>query len=449
MFELLIIVVLILINAFFAASEIALISLNDNKIRLMAKQGHRKAKLIVGLLGEPSRFLATIQIGITLAGFFASAFAGESFAGDLADYLIGLGVSISPAVLSTISLIVITLVLSYFQLVLGELVPKRVAMKKAEAMAMFAADTLYVLSKITAPFVKLLTASTNMLVRLFGIDPNANDEEVSEEEIRMMLDTGTERGTIQASEKLMINNIFDFDNMTVSDIMTHRTDVLAIPIDADRQTVADLAANEQYTRYPVYEESIDNVIGILHIKDLIRYMRNEDDRPWNLLELVNTAYFIPASKKTNVLFEELQQNRVHMAIVVDEYGGTAGIVTMEDLLEEIVGNIYDEHDDDELDFEEIEEGSYLFSGTMSLDDAQDVLGIRLPVEEFDTLGGFMVGQLKRIPTNQEKPQFDYGGYTFAVREVGQRRIRKLAAFRIAGAAAGDEAAADEGAGREE
>ncbi|WP_334073067.1 MULTISPECIES: hemolysin family protein [Paenibacillus] len=426
MFELIIIFILILINAFFAASEIALISLNDNKIRLMAQQGHKKAKKLVELLGEPSRFLATIQIGITLAGFFASAYAGDSFAGDLAAFLIERGVPLSPTVLSTISLVIITLFLSYFQLVLGELVPKRVAMKKAEGMAMFAVNALYVLSKATAPFVKMLTLSTNLLVRLFGIDPNAKDEEVSEEEIRMMLDTGTELGTIQASEKLMINNIFDFDNMNVSDIMTHRIDVVALPVDADLQTVAELADREQYTRFPVYEDTIDNVIGVLHVKDLIRYLKQAEPRLWDLRSMLTRPYFVPVSMKTNELFEDLQQNRIHLAVVVDEYGGTAGIVTMEDLLEEIVGNIYDEHDVEEAEYEQLQEGSYLFRGTVSLHDAQELLGISLPVEDFDTLSGFMIGQLKRIPTTQEKPQLEYNGYIFAVREVGQRRIRKLA-----------------------
>lgn len=429
MLGLLVVFILILINAFFAASEIALISLNDNKIKAMAGQGHRKAKVIVGLLGEPSKFLATIQIGITLAGFFASAFAGESFADDLAAYLIRMGLPIPENVLSTLSLIVITLLLSYFQLVLGELVPKRVAMNKAEAMAMFAATTLSILSKATSPFVKLLTTSTNMLVRLFGIDPNAKEEEVSEEEIRMMLDTGEEMGTIQPSERLMINNIFDFDNLTVSDIMTHRIDVVAIPADADQQTVAEIADKEQYTRFPVYEDTVDNMIGILHSKDLIRFLRNGEKEHWNLQELVTPPYFIPISKKTNELFEEMQQNRIHMAIVVDEYGGTAGIVTMEDLLEEIVGNIYDEHDEEEREYEQVGEGSYLFSGTMSLDDAQEILDIKLPIEHYDTLSGFMIGQLKRIPTVNERPEFEYEGYVFAVREVGQHRIRKLLATR--------------------
>lgn len=425
MFELLIILVLILINAFFAASEIALISLNDNKIRNMALQGHRKAKLLVSLLGEPSRFLATIQIGITLAGFFASAFAGESFAGDLAALLIKWGVPLSPSLLSTLSLIVITLVLSYFQLVLGELVPKRIAMKRAEGMAMLAADVLSVLSKVTAPFVKLLTVSTNLLVKAFGLDPNSDDEEVSEEEIRMMLDTGTELGTIQASEKLMINNIFDFDNRTVSDIMTHRLNVVAIPVNLDMVSVAKLADEEQYTRFPVYEDTIDNIIGIFHSKDLLGYFRKPDTETWDLRDHVNKAYFVPDSKNARDLFEELQQNRVHMAIAVDEYGGTAGIVTMEDLLEEIVGNIFDEHDEDEQEYEMTPEGGYLFKGTMALHDAREVLGIALPDDEYETLSGFMIGMLHRIPTIQEKPVFEYNGYVFAVKEVGHHRIHRL------------------------
>lgn len=426
MVELIIIFILILVNAFFAASEIALISLNDNKIRIMAEQGHKKAKKLVELLSEPSRFLATIQIGITLAGFFTSAYAGSSYASDLAALFMQWGVPLPQAALSNISLVLITLILSYFQLILGELVPKRVAMRKAEGIAMFAASTLYVIFKLTTPVVKLLTVSTNVMLRLFGIDPNANDEEVSEEEIRMMLDTGTELGTIQASEKLMINNILDFDNMTVSDLMTHRMDMLAIPVEADQETVAAIADKEQFTRYPVYEGTIDNIVGILHSKDLIRFLRNGQSEAWNLRELAKKAYFIPASKRANDLFEELQQNRVHMAIVVDEYGGTAGVVTMEDLLEEIVGKIYDEHDDEELDYETVGDGGYLFSGTISLDDAQDVLGVALPIDDYDTLSGFMIGKLNRIPTIQEKPEFEYSGYRFVVSEVGQRRIRKIA-----------------------
>ncbi|WP_249897650.1 hemolysin family protein [Paenibacillus sp. PK3_47] len=416
---------LILVNAFFAASEMALISLNDNKIRLMAQEGNPKAKLLQGLLEEPSRFLATIQIGITLAGFMASAFAAENFAGDLSALLVSLGVPVAVNILNTISLVVITLILSYVTLVLGELVPKRVAMKKADAIAMFVASPLNLLSKVAAPFVKLLTSSTNLLVRLFGVDPNENDEEVSEEEIRMMLDSGTQMGTIQAAEKLMINNIFDFDNKQVSDIMTHRTDIVAVSVLDTAEKVIRAAEKEGYSRFPVYENHMDNIVGILHTKDLIRFVNGGSGGAWNVRELARSPYFVPASKKTHELFEELQQNRVHFAVVVDEYGGTAGIVTMEDLLEEIVGNIYDEYDEQDEEYTRLDDQTYLFTGTMNLREVQQVLAAQLPVEEYDTISGFVIGQLGRIPTAQEKPEFVYGRYTFAVQEVGQRRIRKV------------------------
>lgn len=425
MIELAVVLVLILVNAFFAASEMALISLNDNKIRLMAQEGNAKAKLLQGLLEEPSRFLATIQIGITLAGFMASAFAAENFAGDLSALLVSLGTPIEVNILNTISLIFITLVLSYVTLVLGELVPKRVAMKKADAIAMFVAAPLNLLSKVAAPFVKLLTASTNLLVRLFGVDPNENDEEVSEEEIRMMLDSGAQMGTIQAAEKLMINNIFDFDNKQVSDIMTHRTDIVSLSVLDTPEEVARTAEKEGFSRFPLYENHMDNIVGILHSKDLIRFVNGGSGGSWNLRELARSPYFVPASKKTHELFGELQQNRVHFAVVVDEYGGTAGIVTMEDLLEEIVGNIYDEYDEQLEEYTQLDDLTYLFTGTMNLREVQQVLTAKLPVEDYDTVSGFVIGQLGRIPSVQERPEFVYGRYTFAVHEAGQRRIRKV------------------------
>lgn len=425
MIELAVVILLIFVNAFFAASEMALISLNDNKIRLMAQDGNAKAKLLQGLLEEPSRFLATIQIGITLAGFMASAFAAENFAGDLSALLVSLGVPVAVNILDTVSLIFITLILSYVTLVLGELVPKRVAMKKADTIAMFVASPLNLLSKIAAPFVKLLTASTNLLVRLFGVDPNEKDEEVSEEEIRMMLDSGAQLGTIQAAEKLMINNIFDFDNKQVSDIMTHRTDIVALSVLATPEEVARAAEKEGYSRFPLYDRHIDSIVGILHSKDLIRFVNGGSGGSWNLRELARRPYFVPASKKTHELFEELQQNRLHFAVVVDEYGGTAGIVTMEDLLEEIVGNIYDEYDEHEEEYTQLEDQTYLFNGTMSLREVQQVLTAKLPVEDYDTLSGFVIGQIGRIPSSHEKPEFVYGRYIFSVHEVGQRRIRKI------------------------
>ncbi|MEW9667982.1 hemolysin family protein [Ammoniphilus sp. 3BR4] len=428
--ELVILAILIVLNAFFAASEIALISLNDNKVKMMAEAGDKKAKMLQNLLGEPSRFLATIQIGITLAGFLASAFAAGSFAGTLARFLYDIGVPISPQWLERISVILITLVLSYFTLVLGELVPKRIAMQKAEPISMFVVRPLTLLSKITSPFVKLLTHSTNVIVRLFGVDPNSNDEQVTEEEIRMMVDVGEERGAIQDTEKMMINNIFEFDNTTVSDIMTHRTNIIAIPLDFSLKEVIHLINVEKYTRFPVYDNSIDNIIGILHVKDLLQYLEEGIEEDFSLEKIIRIPHLVPVSRMADDLFKDLQKNKVHMAVVIDEYGGTAGIVTIEDLLEEIVGNIFDEHDEDEFEFIPLDEHSFLINGTLSLHDVEKFIDIDFPTEDYDydTLSGFLIGQLGYIPStsleeNQQAIQFE--DYTFTIEEADEKRITKV------------------------
>ncbi|QRG65879.1 hemolysin family protein [Brevibacillus choshinensis] len=422
--EIIVLLLLIVLNAFFAASEIALISLNDNKMKSMAESGHRKAKLLHNLLSEPSRFLATIQIGITLAGFLASAFAAERFAGELSAVLATAGIPLPQNILETISLFAITLILSYFTLVLGELVPKRVAMQKAESIAMFAAVPLTLLSKITAPFVKFLTLSTNVLVRMMGIDPNANKEQVTEEEIRMMVDIGEENGAIDEDEKMMINNIFEFDDKAVSDILTHRTQVVFVSIHATLREITDLAQLEKYTRFPVYDDEIDNIVGILHTKDLIPYIHS-DASEFDLKKMLHKPYFVPASKRIDVLFNNLQKEKVHMAIAIDEYGGLAGIVTIEDLLEEIVGNIFDEHDEEDKDFERIDERTLLMKGDLSLRTIQDLLNVSLPLREFDTLSGFMVGQLGAIPDAGERPVIEYDGVVFQAEVVNEKRIVKV------------------------
>jgi putative hemolysin len=423
--EVFILIVLILINAFFAASEIALISLNDNKIRNMADEGHKKAKMLYSLMKEPSRFLATIQIGITLAGFLASAFAAESFAEHLAAWIYSFGVPIPEATLETISVVVITLVLSYFTLVFGELVPKRLAMKKAEAISMLAARPLTILSKVTAPFVRLLTLSTNLIVRLFGVDPNSNDEEVTEEEILMMVDVGKERGAIQENEKMMIHNIFDFNNKVVSDIMTHRIHIVGIPNDASLTEVIHIINEEKYTRFPVYRERIDDIVGILHVKDMMMYLNNCDESSFELKKLLRKPYHVPVSRRTDELFRDLQKHKVHMAVVIDEYGGTAGIVTSEDLLEEIVGNIFDEYDEEVKDIIKVDDHTYNINGFVSLDDMEHMLDIGLPVEDYETISGFVIGQLGRLPAENDKPRIEFNGYLFQVEEANSKRITKV------------------------
>lgn len=424
--EILFLAVLIVLNAFFAASEIALISLNDNKIRLMAEQGNKKAKLLQKLLSEPSRFLATIQIGITLGGFLASAFAAESFSGRLVDLLKLTGVPIPQEWLKNISVIIITLVLSYFNLVLGELVPKRLAMKKSEAISMVAVQPLSFLSMVTGPFVKLLTLSTNFFVRLLGVDPNEEDEKVTEEEIRMMVDVGEEKGTIHETEKLMINNIFEFNNKTVSDIMTHRTEIVALPVEEDLDGVITFINAEKYSRVPVFEENIDNIIGILHSKDLIEYaLTDAPKEAFSLKEIIRQPYFVPASKKTDELFKELQRNKTHMAVIIDEYGGTAGIATMEDLVEEIMGNIFDEYDEEEKEIDKIDENTFIINGSTSLDVVKEYLEAELPVDEYDTLSGFLVGQLGRIPDKKDNPTVEFNGLLFKIEEVEEKRVSKV------------------------
>jgi putative hemolysin len=423
--EIIVLLVLILLNAFFAASEIALISLNDNKIRLQAEEGDKKAKLLMNLLSEPSRFLATIQIGITLAGFLASAFASETFAEPLVKYLLEIGVPIPETWLKTAAMFVITIILSYFTLVLGELVPKRLAMKKAEPIARFVAKPLHLLSLVTSPFVKFLTVSTNFCVRLFGVDPNAEDEQVTEEEIRMMVDVGEEKGTIHETEKEMINNIFEFNNKTVSDIMTHRTEVGALPIDASLEEVTTFVNTEKYSRIPVYEDSIDNIVGVMHSKYLIQFLTSDDTSNFDLSNMIRAPYFVPASKRTDELFKELQQNKTHMAIIIDEYGGTAGIVTLEDLIEEIVGNIFDEDDDEEKPLEKLDDNTFIIKGSISLDEVQEVLGANLPVDDYDTLSGFVIGQIGRIPEKGDKSTIEYNELVFKVEEVEEKKVTKV------------------------
>jgi putative hemolysin len=423
--EILVLIVLIILNAFFAASEIALISLNDNKVKLLAESGDKKAKMLQNLLSEPSRFLATIQIGITLAGFLASAFAAGSFSGRLSEVLLSWGVPIPANLLESISVVIITLILSYFTLVLGELVPKRLALQKAEAIANFAVTPLTILSKITAPFVKLLTLSMNVIVRLFGVDPNAEDENVTEEEIRMMVDVGKEKGTIQDIEKVMINNIFEFDNKTVSDIMTHRTNIVAIPVETGLKEIAQIANLEKYTRFPIYEENIDHIIGILHVKDLIQFIENGTNEDFNIRKLLREPYYVLESIRTDQLFKEMQKHNLHMAIAVDEYGGTDGIVTIEDLIEEIVGNIFDEYDEQSSEDEqiiELEPNIYMMPGTTNLYEVEDIINIELPTQEYDTVSGFVIGQLGYIPGANENPSVEYKNVTFNVVEMEELRI---------------------------
>lgn len=423
MVQIIVLIVLIALNAFFAASEMAFVSLNDAKIEKEAKSGNKKAKQIHKMLKEPSKFLATIQIGITLAGFLSSAFASEAFASILAPVLNNL-IPLGIGTWNTISIVLITIILSYFTLVFGELVPKRIAMKNSEKIAYGSIGIIKAISIITGPFVRFLTFSTNMVSKLFGVSPQ-DEETVTEEEIRMMVDVGEEKGTIEEEEKELINNVFEFNDKVVSEVMIHRTEIFAVDI---KSNVSDILAeidDFKYSRIPVYEDSIDDIKGILYTKDLIKFLKKQKDG--KVKNIMREAYFVSENKPIDDLFRDLQQNKKHMAIVVDEYGGTSGLITMEDILEELVGNIFDEYDDVELDYEKIDDNTFIINGNVSIYDLKKILEVEIPEGEYDTLSGYLIEQLGRIPEDNEKPVIETPKVTYKIEEYEDKRIIKVKA----------------------
>lgn len=423
--QIFILILLICLNAFFAASEIAFISLNDAKIDKQAKEGNKKAKQIQKMLKTPSKFLATIQIGITLAGFLSSAFASDAFAQDLAPVLNNWIPALSITTWKTISIILITVILSFFTLVFGELVPKRLAMKNYEKISFATIGIIRTISVLTAPFVKLLTWVTNGISKIFGVS-ETDEEIVTEEEIRMMVDQGEEKGAIEEEEKELINNVFEFNDITVSEVMTHRTDIFAIDIHTTPAELLELISEEEYrhSRIPVYDETIDEIKGILYVKDILK---NMNKKTFRIKTTMKEAYFVPQNKLINELFKELQKNKKQMAIIVDEYGGTAGLVTMEDILEELVGDIYDEYDEIEEEYEKIDENTYLLSGSMTIYDVNKLLNTKIPEGDYDTLSGYLQEEMGRIPEDEELPVIETKEVTFKIEEYEDKRIVKVKA----------------------
>ncbi|MBP0990408.1 MAG: HlyC/CorC family transporter [Oscillospiraceae bacterium] len=428
--KIVILIVLILLNAFFAMSEIAIITLNDNKLKKQTEEGNKKAIRASKLTADPSRFLATIQIGVTLSGFLASAVAADSFAKMIVNAFSA--TTISPSLIHSVALILITLILSYFTLVFGELVPKRIAMQYPEKIAFSVSGILLFFSKILRPFVALLAASTNLAVKAFGIDPNQEPEEVTEEEIRMMVDVGNEKGVIEKSQKDMINNIFEFDDKTVEEVMTHRTEIVSVEIGDTIADIMDVAINEGYSRIPVYEETIDNIVGIVYVKDLLKFVNEAAPQNFSIKDYLRPALYVPASNGCKEVFVELKRQKIHMAVAVDEYGGTAGIVTMEDLLEAIVGNIQDEYDEEEEEISKIDENTFTIEGSASLEEIQELFGIEPPNEEadYETLGGMIMDILGRIPGEDEHPSVVVGNVEFTVEKVEDRRIMSVKAKKL-------------------
>jgi len=425
--QLIILIILIALNAFFAASEIAFISLNDAKIEKQAKEGNKKAKQIENMLKTPSKFLATIQIGITLAGFLSSAFASEAFAEKLAPILYKLIPIINLGIWKSISIIIITIILSFFTLVFGELVPKRLAMKNYEKISFATIGVIRGISVITSPFVKLLTAVTNGISKIFGVE-ESDEESVTEEEIKMMVDQGEEKGTIKEEEKELINNVFEFNDITVSEIMRHRTDIFGIDINISKEELLEELSREEYrySRIPVYDETIDEIKGILYVKDVLK---NINKKTFKVKNVIKDAYFVSQNRFINEVFKELQRNKTQIAIIVDEYGGTAGLITMEDIIEELVGDIYDEYDEVENEYEQIDENTYMLSGSMTIYDVNKLLNANIPEGDYDTLSGFLQDELGRIPEDEETPIIETEKVTYKIEESEDRRILKVKACR--------------------
>ena len=422
--KLMILIVLILVNAFFAGAEIAVISLSETKLKKQAEEGDRKAARLLSLTQAPDHFLSAIQIAITLAGFLSSAFAADSFSDPLVKWLVEeKGVTaLDPHALNNLMVVLITLVLSYFSLVLGELVPKRIAMKKTETVARFTVGAVSAVAAVFRPIIWLLSKSTNGVLRLLHIDPKADQEDVSEDEILMMVDLGEERGAIEASEKELIENIFEFNNTTAEDVMVHRTDMVMVWAQDTSEDVLQAILASGRSRFPVYQEDADHIVGVLNTRDFL--LNAQEERPRPLSELLRPAYFVPESVRTDVLFRDMQSKKVHMAIVVDEYGGTSGLVTMEDLLEEIVGSIYDEFDPlEEKDLEQVEPGLWKVSGGCDLERVAQALEAEIPPEEeSDTLGGLVFAQLSVIPEDGAQIEVDAWGLHIRVLNFTDRRV---------------------------
>ena len=402
-FLLLLQAVLIFLNAVFASAEIAVLSINETKLERMAQEGNNRAKRLFRLTREPARFLATIQVAITLSGFLGSAFAADNFSEPLVDWILSRGVNIPRATLDAAAVIVITLVLSYFTLIFGELVPKRIAMKKPEQLAMGISGLVSGISIVFKPVVSFLSISTNLVLRLCGIDPNEEEEKVSEEEIRMMVDAGSEKGTIDHQEKEFIQNVFEFNDIMVESIATHRTDVTILWMEEDMDSWAETIHNSRHTRYPVCDGSPDNVVGVLNAKD---YFRLEDKSRENVLQnAVYPAYFVLETTKADVLFKNMKANKKSMAIIIDEYGGMTGIVTLYDLIEELVGDLEDEpleYKNDDPYIEKVDENTWQVKGNVELEDIEEALKMEIASAEFDTFTGLVFEELGRIPEDGEQ-----------------------------------------------
>lgn len=421
LFQLLFLAFLTLVNAFFAGAEMAVVSVNKNRIKVLADEGSKRAALLQTLFEDSTKFLSTIQVAITLAGFFSSASAATGISQVLGGWIAQFGIPYS----NTIAVVVVTIILSYFTLVFGELVPKRIALQKAEAFSLFVVQPIYIISKILSPFIKLLSLSTNGFLHLIGMKTENLEEAVSEEEIKKMLETGSENGVFNEIEKEMINSIFSFDDKTAKDVMVPRREVFAIDIEEPLEKILDEILETRHSRIPVYEEQIDNIIGILQVKDVMIEARKKSFEEVDIRALLKEAFFVPDGKSTDELFREMQKTKNRMAVLIDEYGGVSGILTVEDLVEEVMGEITDEHEEEVVELQKIGEKEYLLEGSILIEELNEKLNLKLETENYDTLSGYLIEELGYIPKDSGQCELDADGVHFKILEVKEKRIRKV------------------------
>ncbi len=419
-------VLLIALNAIFACAEIAVISMNETKVDKLAEQGDKRAKCLKKLTVQPAKFLATIQVAITLSGFLGSAFAADNFADPLVDWFVRIfELELSGAALASLdsaAVVVITIILSFFTLIFGELVPKRVAQRKTEALALGMSRMIYFISKLFAPLVFVLTASTNGILRLMGIDPNENEESVSEEDIIMMVDAGSEKGTIDSEEQQFIQNVFEFDDLTADEISTHRTEVSLLWMDESIEEWDKTIHDSRHNLYPVCGETVDDVVGVLNTKDYFR-LENKD-KETVLREAVRPAYFVPETVKADVLFRNMRQTKNFFAVVLDEYGGMHGIITINDLIERLVGDITDEEtaEEKEPDIVPLDSETWKISGVAPLPEVAEALQMELPIDEYDTFGGLVFGNFGSVPEDGTTFEIEACGLAIKVTDVKDHQI---------------------------
>ena len=425
--EILLQIILILVNAFFAGTEMAVVSLNSTKLRKLQEEGDKTAGKLLKMVEDSSAFLSTIQVAITLAGYLGAAFAGENFAPVLSNWLYNdLGFQVLPqAALNNVAIIIITIILSYFTLVFGELVPKRIALQKSYEFAKVACGVIRGMAFVLRPVIWLLSVSVNGVLRLLRLKVEAEEENVTEDEIRMMVDLGGEKGAIDEDEQEWIQNVFDFGDISVREAMTPRSDMDALDIESTDEEIMEMIQESGHSRFPVYEESVDTVLGILNARDYLLDRGTGKKTP--LKDLLRSAYFVPETIKADNLFKEMQKEKVHIAIVVDEYGGTEGIITMEDLLEEIVGNIYDEFDKAEQpEIEPLSENQWRVTGSVPISTLVDDLDLPLPEsDDYDTLGGMIVTRLNAIPKDGEQLDMEVNGVELHVEKIEDHRIESV------------------------